>query len=801
MSAQNNILNSRNSLFPQSFYFYLCELCGVTFIRSYIVITACLCILLLTGSLTAVNAAETQTAEAYQKQMEDCLLRGDFRQAVINGIEAEKLFRKDKKVKEQVDTLIRMSVAYQQIGKHKKALDDLTLALALAEKADLVEQTVHARGRLGNAYILTEQPDKAEPYLKETIAMTDKGNYPVVKAIALNYLGTLYTLQKKHKEALIVYKEGLELSDKTGNRLPGALIMSNIARVLYRDKDFKGAEEALAAAYKRYKETANSHDKAYGLINIGRTYTRLAADNKTSGHDKLTASAYMVLKEAVAIAEEIQDNISASYALGYLGQINETEKNYTEALALTRRATFKAHQATEPDMLYLWHWQSGRIFKAMGLKDEALSALREAIASLQAIRQEMMANCKLYNRSSFREEVELAYLELVDLLLLKADSTPEPEAHKALLEEARRTIELLKNAELQDYFQNACVTSNKVDIKRSNTIPQGAAVIHIITLSDRIEMLIGFGAEIRKITVQIKRAEFVEIVKTFRHRLEKRTTREYLINANRLYDLLIRPLEEPLRLWKANTIVFITDGPLRTIPLGALYDGHEFLINKFALATTPGLSLTDLGIKKAEKDRPEVLLAGLTEPVQGYPALMNVAEEMNAIKEQYAGKALQNREFTIEHLKKELEQTPYSVVHIASHGEFSGDAAGTFLLAWDEKLTLDHLEKFLGISRFRKKQVDLLTLSACRTAAGDDRAALGIAGVAIKAGARSAVATLWNINDQASTELITELYSQMKVATMSKAKALQQAQLKLLNDARYRHPYYWSPFLLIGNWL
>lgn len=761
----------------------------------------CLCALFFSGFKTVVNAAETLTAETYQSQMEGHLLKGDFRQTVINGIEAERLFGQAGRIKEQVNTLISMSAAYQQLGKHKKALEDLTYALALAEKAGLVEQTAHARGRLGNAYVLTEQMDKAEPYLKEAIAMADKGNYPAVRAIVLNYLGTLYTLQRKHKEAIAVYKEALEFSDKAGERLSGALIISNIARALYRDKDFKGAEAELEAAYKRYKETADSHDKAYGLINIGRTYNRLAADNKAAEQDKLTASAVMALKEAASLAEKIQDNISASYALGYLGQIRETEKNYTEALALTRRAVFRAHQVDAPEMLYLWQWQRGRIFRGMDMKDEALSSFRQAVTSLQSIRQEMMANCRLYNRSSFREEVELAYLGLVDLLLLKADSTPEPEAHKALLTEARRTIELLKNAELQDYFQNACVTSNKVDIKRSDIIPQGAAVIYIITLSDRIEMLAGFGAEIRKITAPIKRDEFVELVRAFRRLLEKRTSREYLINARRLYDLLIQPLEASLRSWKADTLVFITDGPLRNIPLGALYDGKEFLINKFALVTTPGYSLTDLDIKKAEKDRTDVLLAGLTEPVQGYPALMNVAEEMNSIKEHYPGKALHNREFTILQLKKELEQAPYSVVHIASHGEFSGDAAGTFLLAWDEKLTLDHLETFLGISRLRKKQVDLLTLSACRTAAGDDRAALGIAGVAIKAGARSAVATLWNINDQASSELITELYRQMKVESMSKARALQKAQLKLLNDARYRHPYYWSPFLLIGNWL
>jgi CHAT domain-containing protein len=107
----------------------------------------------------------------------------------------------------------------------------------------------------------------------------------------------------------------------------------------------------------------------------------------------------------------------------------------------------------------------------------------------------------------------------------------------------------------------------------------------------------------------------------------------------------------------------------------------------------------------------------------------------------------------------------------------------------------------MSLSQYRDQSVELLTLSACQTAAGDDRAALGLAGVAVKAGARSAVATLWFINDQASSQLVTEFYRQLQNPEISKAQALQQAQLMLVNDRRYQHPGYWSPFLLIGNWL
>src|SRR5437870_9153673 len=114
---------------------------------------------------------------------------------------------------------------------------------------------------------------------------------------------------------------------------------------------------------------------------------------------------------------------------------------------------------------------------------------------------------------------------------------------------------------------------------------------------------------------------------------------------------------------------------------------------------------------------------------------------------------------------------------------------------------MGHLEQAVGRLRFREDALELLTRSACQTAAGDDRAALGLAGVAIKAGARSALATLWFIDDQASSELVAEFYRQLQEPAISRAKALQHAQLTLISDGHYRHPGYWAPFLLLNNWL
>jgi CHAT domain-containing protein len=162
---------------------------------------------------------------------------------------------------------------------------------------------------------------------------------------------------------------------------------------------------------------------------------------------------------------------------------------------------------------------------------------------------------------------------------------------------------------------------------------------------------------------------------------------------------------------------------------------------------------------------------------------------------------LVNREFLAANFETKLQEQQFSIVHVASHGEFGNDVENTFLLTFDDKLSLDRVNQMIGVFRFRDDPLELLTLSACDTAAGDDRAALGLAGIAIKAGARSALATLWNINDQATVGLVLDFYRQLKNPAISRVVALQRAQLKLIDNPRYEHPGYWSAFLMINNWL
>jgi CHAT domain-containing protein len=493
----------------------------------------------------------------------------------------------------------------------------------------------------------------------------------------------------------------------------------------------------------------------------------------------------------LAVAESIDDARSRAYALGYLGELYEQAQRTDEALQMTQRAIFAAQQADAPDILYRWQWQAGRLLKAQARHEQAILSYQHAISTLAAVRPDLAARSM---RTSFRETIAPVYSELADLLLQHSGS------EKRYLVEARNTMELLKGAELQDYFQDDCVAELKQRTAGIDQLAPRTAALYPIILNDRVELLLTLPDGMKRFTTRVDAARLTSEIRAFRTRLERRTTHQYYPHARQLYDWLIRPIAAELEKYQVETLVIVPDGALSTIPLAALHDGERFLVARYALATTPGLTLTDP--RPIEGGRAQVLLNGLTDSVQGFPPLPHVAEELQGIHAIYGGTVLQNKAFTIPNMVKGLEATPYTIVHIASHAQFNRDIDKTFLLTYEDKLSMGRLEQFLGLSKFRANNaVELLTLSACETAAGDDRAALGLAGLAIKAGARSALASLWVVNDPAAAAMVSQFYRELQTPGASKASALRQAQLKLLEDPRYRHPNYWSAFLLIGNWL
>jgi CHAT domain-containing protein len=298
--------------------------------------------------------------------------------------------------------------------------------------------------------------------------------------------------------------------------------------------------------------------------------------------------------------------------------------------------------------------------------------------------------------------------------------------------------------------------------------------------------------------IAISKPEIEAEINQLRYFLESRATEEYITQVQKIYDLLIRPIEADLTAIQPTTLLFINDGVLRKVPMAALHDGKEFLIQKYPIAIAPSLTLT--ARKPLDHSNLEALSLGLTVERSPFAPLTNVAAEVTAVNKILGGTELLDEAFTLPNLQEQLQKKNFPIVHIATHGKFGVDAESTFIVGFDQRISIEQIDKLL---RFRngRKSVELLTLSACQTATGDNRSALGIAGVAVRAGVESALATLWYINDEATVPLIEEFYSQLRQPNISKAEALRNAQIKMITDVNYNHPAVWSPFVLIGNWL
>ena len=690
--------------------------------------------------------------------------------------------------------LAQRAEAYQNLGHRQQALADLEDAARLVD-GDAFPPGLRAgiAGALGQAYFLAGRADLAAPALARALGLARAAGSARLEAAVQNDRGLLLAAEGDRAGALAAYADAARLARAAGDGLLQAQAHLNAARLQLREErrgEAAGnAREALAAM----ATLSDSRERAFHTAAAGDVLRRSAGTDAT----RLLAAAE-ALDASAAMAARLDDPRAAAYAAGYRAELAIDQGRFDEATRHNQRAVFAAQQSGAPETLFLWQWQSARLLDRAGKADAAVEAYHGALDALARVKVDYAAELWA-GRQSFRAEVGDAYFGLTDLLLRRAASAPDAQARRAGLREAQAVLERFKTVELEDYFRDDCVARYLARARSIEHTAPRTAVVYPVPLPDRLDLVVTIGEDIHQVTVPVGEERLRSEAQALRRLLEKRTTYQYLPHARQLHDWLIRPIEPLLAAANVDTLVVVPEQPLRSIPMAALHDGRDFVIARYAVAIAPSLTLVEP--RPLALDKSAVLAGGLTEAVQGFPALPFVDIELDELRALGTREVLRDRSFTTEALERELKTKPFDVVHVASHAQFEADSRRSFLLTFDGRMTLDRLEETLKVNRFRDEPVELLFLSACQTAAGDERAALGLAGVAVKAGARSALASLWHINDQASSALVAEFYRQLAKPGVSKAEALRRAQREMLNDLRYRHPGYWSPFLLIGNWL
>ena len=565
------------------------------------------------------------------------------------------------------------------------------------------------------------------------------------------------------------------------------------------------------------------------LINLEEIKDQSAFVEFQTNITKLTPPSEL-LNQAIEEAKDINNFRLEAYGLGTQAKFILKKGNLEKALKLTNKALLTAQKVSAYDIVYQLQEQIGDIFIEQGNYSEALLADKSAFNTLQVLRRDLVA----LNRDiqfNFRDSIEPLYRKLLDLLLQPELGSNQPNV--ANIKVAVEVIESLQLAELDNFFQDACVKAQDINI---DEIDQNAAVIYPILFEDRLSVILKLPGTDNFRYASFSESNFKAINRAINGKInqyikkqtpmDRRTVKRGKRELNKLYQWLIKPFEAYLEIddeydtSQIKTLVFVLEGNLRNIPMSVLYDSERerYLVERYAIAVAPSLQL--LPPKVLLEGKLQVLIAGTDKkaPSYGekYSPLFNVKQELESINKIIPkSETLADEKFTAINIQDQINSLPFNIVHIATHGQFSSNLEETAIFAWDKPINVKDFDQLLQSENLQRaaKSVDLLILSACETALGDERAALGLAGVAVRAGVRSVLGSLWRVDDASTAELMKQFYEQLQPKVqgqqsqsleLRKAEALREVQIKFIKgeiQPEYQQPYYWSPFILVGNWL
>jgi len=737
-----------------------------------------------------------------------------------------------KEAAETSSELLHRGAALANQGSLDLGIGAMTRALAIAATP---EERAAVQGELGAA--LTRAGRYAEAEIALKLAYAAGGPNRAARAIDLGNLASA----THHNQAAIQYfqeAQGLAGSDST----VGCLASINMARLLPPAERLP----ALFDADRRLNRLANSTEVATLRVNIGHQARLLGPQGR--------ALAELSLSKAERTAESRGIPRLQAEALAELALLEEERGEPLDAINDTRRAlvlVYREPPSSVIDLKVQLEHLEGRLLAASGDKAGALLSYTLAADAIEGVREDMPIEDD-DGRSTYSTTIEPVTRSLVGLLVSQADPLPHDQS-QAILHRAIDFEEKMHAAEMQDFLGERCSVETG-QVSADALLGADTALLYPLQFSDHLELLLRTPHGIFHQRVDASSAEVAAAVRRLSGKL-RNGEGKYLADSRKLYGWLVAPLADKLAEQNIKTLVISPDSSLHMVPFAALHDGTKFLIENYAVANVTGLSMTNLdanvqrraqslvaGMSEAggvvDKLASDKRLVGVTESVsreadrpaplpvsreaipgadgtpispEGVPladldklradlALPGVKKELASLKTILPGRQLADADFTAKSFTDQASSGEYGIVHIASHGYFGKSADESFVLAYDDVLTMKQLQSLLTADKAHGGNIDLLTLSACDTAEGNSRAPLGIAGAGIKAGASAVVGSLWQVEDEATHRFMEDFYRGLAGGKVSKAEAMRGAQLALLKNPDTANPMYWAPFTLIGNW-
>jgi CHAT domain-containing protein len=591
----------------------------------------------------------------------------------------------------------------------------------------------------------------------------------------------------------------IQRADASGEAEIGARARLRLARFWldYGRRTPAKADKAKANAQKIALEAIDAADKVRApttrVILLGRL-ADAAIDAGGAADPRLAAAAEAMTSAAAGnpAGQAITEALRARLALAHNDSVH--------AIALLRHAVFLESQTPLPLRLADW-------YLLLATADPANSAahITAAFRALNAVRPLLPGYDGITEESNFALRVRPVFEALVDSRLADAASGDDP----ARIAEVQGFVEEYRQAELQSLFGSECVPARPPI--RPAELKSEEILLYPILLPDRVELLYATGGKPGSNEAPryhrlppnraVNRADVVGMVARMVDSTSYGGDTDWRAPAEQLYRILIAPIAD--RLGPHSTLVVIPDGPLSALPFAALVDEHgHFLVERTRLSIAPSLAYSQPGTPRAGRDLAVVAAAlekEVTLPVGTYAKLTGTGEEARfAVEDGRHNVLIEN--FHRADLVRALSRGRIDVLHLATHANFNGRSDRSYIVADGEAIPIADLRELINQNQTRGDQLDLLILSACQTAVGDDQASMGLAGAAVQAGARSALASLWEVNDAGTSELMKAFYTRYR-AGASKADALRDAQLSLIRrGGDFADPNIWAAFTLLGGW-
>ena len=746
---------------------------------------------------------------------------GELSKAIASYEEAMKIYTELGDEVGKSNILNSLGLSYRILGEYSKALEYYEKSLDVAKKLGNRSAESSFLNNIGVIYDLINQYDKALEYHQKSLKLSREVHNPTGESTSLNNIGVIYAGNKKYSEALEHYLMSLKIYQTIGNRKGEANALNNIGRIYQRLDNVSLSLEHHQKSLIIRKELSDIIGEAESLNNIGESLNLR----------KQKIPAIIFLKQSVNVYERIRNNIkslSTEQQKSYIKTVSSTYRNLADLL-LQQERILESQQILD-------------LLKIQELEDY----LRNRRGTDQPIEfrrseQEILDRYNELQKNTIQISSELTELRKLDRKNVLTLLQKERLAQLVKVENSINTqfitfidspeIKLL-TSKLQQNTDRENI--NLVEIRKIGDKLEklNAILLYPLILDDRLELVLSLpGSPPLRRTVNVKREELNRTIAEFRSALGNRqgNTQEL---AEKLYGWLIQPIEADLKQANPKTILYAPDGQLRYIPLAALHDGKQWLVERYRINNITALAISDL-LTPPRKDQQILAAAFGNNSVKvavdrqsfNFDGLPFATKEVQSLAKTHPGTvSLFDRDFTLSTLQTRMNS--FNILHLATHGKFLiGNPKKSFLVMGNgDRFSLGDIQEST------LNNVDLVVLSACETGVGltgkdeDGVEVLGIGYQFQRGGAKAAISSLWSINDGGTQKLMEVFYGLLQQG-VPKAEALQQAQIALIKgdftangklrsnfiiesigstatiETNLKHPFYWAPFILIGNGL